>query len=128
MTLPIRLKTTQVSAARTQLAVSQGGRCAVCQLPMPSGTEVLDHDHGTGAIRSALHRGCNSLLGVLENNHKRYGITNLAAFTNGVAAYLQRHTTNQTGWLHPTYKTENEKRLRRNTLARKARANKKATP
>lgn len=127
MTLPTRLKTTQVSAHRNALLTSQGGRCALCSLPCDPSNAVLDHDHGTGAIRSALHRGCNSLLGVLENNHKRYGVTNLAAFTNGVAAYLQYHMTNQTGWLHPTHKTDDEKRVRRNTLARKARATKKAT-
>ena len=94
---------------------------------MAPGTEVLDHDHSTGAVRATLHRGCNALLGKIENNHKRYGVVNLAAFTNGVAAYLQYHMTNQTGWLHPTHKSEDEKRIRRNTLARKARATKKAT-
>ncbi len=94
---------------------------------MAPGTEVLDHCHSTGAVRATLHRGCNALLGKIENNHKRYGVTNLAAFTNGVAAYLQLHQMNQTGWLHPTHKDEDEKRLLRNTRARKARATKKAT-
>lgn len=127
MSLPVRLKTTQVSAARLQLAGKQSQRCAVCGLVMASGTEVLDHDHTTGAVRATLHRGCNALLGKIENNYKRYGVANLEAFVNGVAAYLQLHTTNQTGWLHPTHRTEDEKRLRRNLLARKARATKKAT-
>lgn len=127
MLLPVRLKTTQVSAAREKLSDKQGKRCAICGLVMASNSEVLDHDHATGAVRATLHRGCNALLGKIENNYKRYGVANLEAFVNGVAAYLQLHTTNQTGWLHPTHKTEDEKRLRRNLLARKARANKKAT-
>lgn len=88
---------------------------------------MLDHDHSTGAVRATLHRGCNSLLGKIENNHKRYGIQSLAAFTAGVAPYLQRHTTNITGLIHPLHKTEEEKRLARNTKARKVRAAKKAT-
>lgn len=94
---------------------------------MIPGTEVLDHDHGTGAVRATLHRGCNALLGKIENNHKRYGVTNLAAFTNGVAAYLQYHMTNQTGWLHPTHKSPEEKRIKANARARVNRAAKKAS-
>ncbi len=127
MTLPIRLKTTQVATTRSELYRIQRGLCALCGCPILPGEAVLDHDHGTGAVRAALHRGCNALLGKIENNHKRYGVANLAAFTNGVAAYLQKHVTNQTGWLHPTHKTDDEKRVRRNTLAKKARATKKAT-
>jgi hypothetical protein len=85
---------------------------------------VLDHDHSTGAVRATLHAGCNSLLGKVENNYKRYGVTNLAAFLSGVASYLQRHTINQTGWLHNTHKTDDEKRIKRNAAARSKRASK----
>lgn len=67
------------------------------------------------------------MLGKVENNHKRYGIKNLAAFANGVASYLQRHTTNQTGLLHPSHKSEDEKRERRNAKARATRARNKAS-
>lgn len=118
-----RLKQSEVAVIRERLASVQGGRCAVCQLPLTK--PVLDHDHGTGAVRATLHNGCNALLGKLENNYKRYGVVNLAAFTHGVAAYLQRHTTNQTGYLHPTHKDEDEKREQRNAKARAARAARK---
>lgn len=126
MSLPVRLKTTQVSTTRSELARMQRSACAVCGKVMLPGSEVLDHDHTTGAVRGTLHRGCNALLGKIENNYKRYGVSDVFAFVNGVAAYMQKHVTNQTGWLHPTHKTEDEKRLRRNLLARKARATKKA--
>jgi len=115
-----RLKTTEVSVVRERQLVSQGGRCALCQLPITK--PVLDHDHTTGAVRGTLHNGCNALLGKIENNHKRYGIVSLPAFTNGVAAYLQRHATNQTGYLHPTHRTTEEKRTATNAKARKKRA------
>lgn len=118
-----RLKTTEVAVIRERLAKANNNRCALCQLPLTK--PVLDHDHATGAVRGVLHNGCNALLGKLENNYKRYGVVNLAAFSNGVAAYLQRHVTNQTGYLHPTYRTEDEKRIRRNTKARAARAARK---
>lgn len=117
-----RLKASEVASIRERLIVQQGGRCAICSLPITK--PVLDHDHATGAVRGALHNGCNALLGKLENNYRRYGVVNLAAFTNGVIAYLQRHQTNQTGWLHPTYRTEEEKRERKNKQARERRAGK----
>lgn len=115
-----RLKTTEVAVVRERMAKANGNRCALCQLPLTK--PVLDHDHATGAVRGVLHNGCNALLGKLENNYKRYGVVNLAAFSNGVAAYLQRHVTNQTGYLHPTYRTTEEKRLLTNARARKKRA------
>lgn len=115
-----RLKTTEVSIVRDRLAVQQGGRCALCQLPLTK--PVLDHDHTSGAVRATLHNGCNALLGKVENNYKRYGVINLAAFANGLASYLQRHLTNQTGLLHPTYRTDDEKKQKRNAAARAKRA------
>ena len=115
-----KLKASEVAIVRERLAKDQGGRCAICQLPLTK--PVLDHDHTTGAVRATLHNGCNALLGKIENNHKRYGIVSLAAFVNGVAAYLQRHTTNQTGYTHPTHRTDDEKRERKNKQARERRA------
>jgi len=86
---------------------------------------VLDHDHSTGAVRASLHRTCNALLGKVENNYKRYGVKNLGAFCAGLAGYLQTHRINQTGLLHPTFKTEDEKREKRNKTARIKRAKSK---
>lgn len=117
-----RLKTTEVATTRAELLAQQGGRCSLCVLPCTPAHAVLDHDHATGAVRGALHRGCNALLGKIENNYKRYGVPSLPAFCAGTASYLQRHTTNMTGLLHPTHRTEDEKRERRNAQARKRRA------
>lgn len=121
---PRRLKVSEVAATRLALAEKQGGRCAICQLPLNK--PVLDHCHSTGNVRATLHAGCNSLLGKVENNYRRYGVAHLPAFLSGVASYLQRHTTNQTGLLHPTHKDDEEKRLLRNKRARVLRATKKA--
>lgn len=92
----------------------------MCKLPLTK--PVLDHDHGTGAVRGVLHNGCNALLGKVENNHKRYGVLNVQAFLAGAGAYLQAHVTNRTQLLHPTHKSDDEKRLARNAKARAARA------
>lgn len=120
----MRLKTTEVSVVRARLLAAQGGRCAICSLPVKR--DCLDHDHDTGAVRGVCCSGCNALLGKLENNHKRYGVQNLAAFANGVAAYLAKHSINLTGYLHPTHRSPEEKVLARNLKARKTRAAKKA--
>lgn len=90
-----RIKASEVATVRQDLATKQNNRCAICQLPLSR--PVLDHDHSTGAVRATLHAGCNSVLGKIENSYKRYGVLNLAAFLAGTAAYLQRHSTNQTG-------------------------------
>lgn len=117
-----QLKTKEIAGCRTKLLQTQCSRCALCQLPCTESQAVLDHDHSTGAVRGVLHRSCNALLGKVENNYRRYGLQNLAAFCNGLAPYLQKHVTNVTGLIHPTHKTEEQKRERRNTLARKRRA------
>lgn len=120
-----RLKTTEVATVRGRLLGEQGGCCALCRLPCSPQSAVLDHNHSTGAVRAALHRGCNALLGKVENNAARYGVASVPAFGAGLGPYLQRHQINTTGMLHPTYKTEDEKRLARNAKARTARAKKK---
>ena len=120
-----RLKTTEVGVVRERLLVDQGGRCAICQLPAKR--PCLDHDHATGAVRGTLCSGCNAVLGKIENSYLRYGVQNLSAFCNGVAGYLQKHTTNITGFLYSTHKSDDEKRVLRNKRARVTRAKKKDT-
>lgn len=123
---PRKLKAAEIKAEREALLYQQGGLCALCKGVCTESDAVLDHDHGTGAIRASLHRSCNALLGKVENNYRRYGVRDLAAWAQGVAAYLQRHMVNRTGLLHPTHKTDEEKRLARNAKARKARTARKA--
>lgn len=126
-----RLTATQVRLIRVRLAAEQGNRCALCggQFGLKAPLDpVLDHDHKTGAVRGVLHRGCNSLLGKVENNAPRYGVRDVLAFCGGLANYLRKHMTNITGYLHPTHKTEDEKRVLKNMRARKSRAKNKENP
>lgn len=120
-----RIKTTEVAKVRHELYLAQAGRCKVCKDHIVKGEDVLDHCHTTGAVRAVLHRSCNALLGKVENNYKRHGVKNLAAWAHGVPDYLQHHAVNRTGLLHPTHRTPDEKRLRRNAAARKRRATSK---
>ena len=122
-----RLKTgREYSGARLEKLLEQKGRCALCRQPIANGEAVYDHDHKTGHCRAVLHRGCNAQLGHIENNMPRNKLTNIAkltAFLSSIPEYISRDWTDQP--LHPTHRSEEEKRLRRNAKARKARAAKK---
>lgn len=87
---------------------------------------VLDHCHTTGHCRGVLHRGCNSMLGVIENNRPRYMLKGprLFAMLERVEKYLAADPTSNP--LYHTFKTPEQKRVAKNTRARKARAAKAA--
>ena len=120
-----RLTVKQLSGWREARLATNGGRCALCKLAIKK--PCADHDHSTGQLRDVICSGCNSVLGKIENSYKRYGVQNLAAFLNGVAAYLQLHAVGRHGLIYPSHRTEEEKRERRNTKARAARAARKSS-
>lgn len=115
---PIKLKSTQITPTRARLLAEQGGKCALCCLPLAATAAVLDHDHDTGAVRAVLHRSCNAVLGKVENGAVRYCVPNLVAFASGLGNYIRTHQVNVTGLIHPLYRTSEEKRLLRNKRAR----------
>lgn len=125
----MRLKTTQVIPARLALIRQQGGLCAVCERPFGDGVVAcLDHDHGTGHIRGALCRACNRLEGKVKNAIiQAGGKSDPTRLLANLAKYLVFYSVPRTKYLHPTYKTPDEKRLealakqREKRLALKAR-------
>lgn len=123
-----RLKASEIPGCRNEFLAKQDGRCGLCgERFVPGEVVVLDHDHKTGYVRGALHRGCNAALGHIENNRARNGLLGgrLGRMLGGVMAYLhQDHSVNP---LHPTHKTPEEKRVRINKRAALARAKKKAS-
>lgn len=123
-----KLKTTGVARTRLALLESQGGLCAICHLRCTNEEAVLDHCHRGGQVRATLHRSCNSLLGKLENNAPRYGMTfeQLIGFCQGTAEYLDVHRRNATGLIHPSHFTAEEKIERRKEKAKRTRAKAKA--
>lgn len=122
-----RLTSGGIAAYRQALlANKQGGKCALC-LRRPS-VPCLDHCHSDGVVRGVLCRGCNALLGKIENNAARNGLgkdTDLNTYLMRIPEYLAYGRRGGTGILHPTHKTEDEKRLARNKAAVKRRAAKK---
>ncbi len=114
-----RLKTSEVALYRAKLLLSQGRNCAVCGQIMKPADACLDHDHKSGAIRAVLCRNCNRGEGrvrTVSTMCKRSG--SALEWLTSLVDYLTKHQEPQTPFLHPTFKTEEEKRRARNKRAR----------
>jgi hypothetical protein len=116
----VKLKTTQVKQYRETQLAHQNNCCALCGEAIDQDA-VLDHDHKTGLLRQVLHRGCNSLLGKIENSlpRSRVDIRRLEGIAHNLIAYIK---TQHTQVLHPTHLTKEE---RNEKLARKRKQNRK---
>lgn len=125
-----RIKTKDLPAIRAAQARKQGYTCSLCDrdlMQMKPGNSVLDHCHDTGNIREVLCRNCNGILGKVENLATRAsGKSGRMGWILNAVSYVERHRGRPSGIIHPTFKNEDEKRERRNMLARKRRAEKKA--
>lgn len=121
-----KLKGKDVRETRQSLLEQQAHRCAICGEHCTDEQAVLDHDHTGGHVRGVLHRSCNAVEGKIVNAFRRYAIQNRVAFLSGLIAYHEKHSTNNTGLIHPTHRTAEEKieatrkRARRKRLALKA--------
>jgi hypothetical protein len=107
----VKLKTREIKAYRETQLQHQGQKCALCGEDIELDT-VLDHDHKTGLIRQVLHRGCNSLLGKIENSmpRSRVDIRRLEGIAHNLISYL---TTIHTDVTHPTHLTPEEKLMKK---------------
>jgi Recombination endonuclease VII len=106
-----KIKHSQIKVVREDFTQKQANLCAICGQAI-QGNAVLDHDHKTGIIRAVLHRGCNAMLGKIENNSARNQITDVATYLRNAADYIELHRTAQTELLHPTHFTAQEKKER----------------
>lgn len=110
-----RIRHTQIKDTRNALLTKQCGICPLCGKTIDPENAVLDHDHHDGKIRATLHNGCNRLLGRIESNAPRNLVTDVPAFLRNAAVYLEKPSLDI---YHPTWRTEEEKRLLRNKRAR----------
>ena len=114
---------------REILLKRQLNRCGLCGIDL-SETEprnvCVDHCHKQGHVRAALCRNCNGIEGKifnLANRGKRGGT--VPGFLQKLLKYWVDYAEGDV--FHPDHKTEDEKRIKRNTKARLARAKKAAT-
>lgn len=125
-----RLSQPQIKPYRIKLLSEQGGLCALCGKPVKADEAVLDHCHKSGVVRGVLHRGCNSMLGKVENHMAVALLTDLDTLDkclSQITGYIKAGQVNEKGRpFYPSHRTEDEKRLLRNKRARQARAKTKA--
>ena len=123
-----RLKVSEVVVVRAAiLSKRQDGKCAICQCPLTVATGCLDHNHSTGIIRGVLCRNCNAMEGKIKSavTRGKRGMT-MEDYLGAMLLYWMHHKEDRTGLLYPTHLTTEERRVKINTKARKARAKKKA--
>lgn len=122
-----RIKTTQVKGVKVDFLEKQGGRCAICLQPISNDDGCLDHDHTTGFLRATLCRNCNGIEGKIKNLARRgQRQYDHRWFLQRISAYWEEHddAVPEHGLIHPSHKTEEEKRILRNARARERRASK----
>lgn len=122
-----KLKASEIPKLRQEILVKQNYRCMLCQIDMrriKSSNICCDHCHKTGYIRGVLCRNCNGILGKVENlatrakkdlTHDRWLEHAVEYIKSAAKAPLYNH-------IHPTFKTEAEKRNLRNKRAKARRA------
>lgn len=98
----MKLKHNQVKQYRIDLLKKQNGLCYLCREPINEGEAVLDHCHKTGYIRGVLHRGCNCLLGKIENNMKRNRVDEIRL--EAIVKNLIKYRFEYKQEIHPTFK------------------------
>ena len=133
-----KLTRTQVAPAREILLKQQGYKCALCQSDFREQTlkgrkrvqkykPALDHDHATGYVRAVLCVNCNGREGEIWNRAQRCKRDGKSVdWLQRLVDYWLLHETPQTVYIHPDHKSEDDKRIARNTAERKKRAQAKA--
>jgi len=128
----IKFKRTELSKVKKALIVKQKGVCSICGGDLTQCAAkniVVDHDHKTGIVRAALHRGCNGLEGkvlrFLMTWGKAKNLTEVIKTLERLLAFWKLHRTPQTEWIYYNHKTATEKRLAINKKRRKAAAKKR---
>ena len=105
----MKLKSTEIKPFREAQLEKQLHRCALCNEDIDITEAVLDHDHRSGLLRGVLHRGCNSLLGKIENSmpRSRVDLGRLAKISDNLIKYLTADPISDL--LHPTHKNKEPK-------------------
>ena len=129
--VPIKkCKQSDLPRIKQELIVKQNGLCPICGKDLTrcsSSNVVVDHDHSTGAIRAALHRGCNGLDGKVLRFLTTWGKAKTKLEAIGTLKRLinfwELHSTPQTDLIYYNHKTAAEKRAAYNAKRRRARKN-----
>lgn len=123
-----KMKTKDIPVLKKEILAAQGFKCLLCQIDLrkvEARNICLDHCHKTGFVRGVLCRNCNGVLGKLENlaTRAKKDLTQIAWLDNAVSFLKANQGRPLYDHIHPTHKSEAEKRALRNKRARARRAN-----
>jgi len=118
----MRMKNKDIKEFREMMVEDQQGICPLCNRrfsTMNPRDVCADHCHDTGFMRGALCRNCNGNLGRVEGlaNRSKRGLSKISWLVNAVG-YLEDRKVPKYDSIHPTFKTEGEKRTLRNKKAK----------
>lgn len=115
----MRIKNSDIPAMREKIIAEQVGKCCLCDIDLKLVVPCLDHDHETGFIRGVLCGNCNGIEGKIHNLVRRAKRDKTKfVFVDKILDYWSKHQACPRNEIHPTHKTTDEKRLRRNKKAR----------
>ncbi len=118
----MRIKNSEIPALREKIIAEQQGKCWLCDIDLKIVVPCLDHDHETGFIRGVLCGNCNGIEGKIHNLARRAKRDKTKYhFISRMLEYWNLHSSTPRKEIHPTHKTPDEKRLRRNKKARERR-------
>jgi hypothetical protein len=118
----LRLKVKDIPSLRQRFIEVQQGECFICRVKLDTVVACLDHDHCSGRIRAVLCGNCNGIEGKIFNLCRRAKRErDEPAFLQSILAYWDYWQKNPRSEIHPSHKTDEEKRLRRNKKARQRR-------
>lgn len=126
-----KMKTKDIPRVKAEIIKEQGYQCLLCRMDLrkvEARNVCLDHCHKSGYVRGVLCRNCNGVLGKVENlaTRAKKDRTHLSWLESAVS-FLRSHSKAPVyPYIHPTHKTENEKRVLRNKKARDRRPNAKS--
>lgn len=110
-----KFKRKELSHVKQQLVMRQGGICPICKgslLGLKPENIVVDHDHSTGIVRAALHRGCNRVEGAVYKMivawGKAIGPLQVMKVAENLVNFWRLHSTPQTEWIYYDHKTPAE--------------------
>lgn len=118
---PTRLSIGQLPRMREKILAQQNNCCAVCGVEIDGATVqgCLDHDHKNGTVRGVLCRNCNSMEGkVLTCATRAKRGESQIRWLSKLLRYWQFWADNPSSIIHPTHKTDEDKRIMRNKKAR----------
>lgn len=128
----VKMTRSDIPKVKKMLIAQQKGICPVCGKDLTRTKPVnvvIDHDHTTGVVRAALHRGCNGLDGkvlrLVTTWGKAKGVHEAMDTLQRIVDFWDLHLQPQTKYIYYNHKTAAEKRAAYNAKQRRNYAKRK---